>query len=735
MRVSSVEAKVGRGGSGRGRGRRVLALVGSPNVGKSVISGGLRAKIAGADYEVVDTPGLYSLLPTSEEERVARRIILEETPARVVHVIDAKNVARMLPLALSLLELGLPLVVDLNIIDEADRIGMSIDAAVLAERLGVPVVKTVGTSKKGRSELVAAVAGEPARGPAEPVRYDPEIERAVKRIAGLLAGEYPAAKRGLALLALQDDHEVIDLIGQVDGPETAGAVHAVARRARERLGQSPSYLITMTRRRFVRELVDEAVTYPDERRRSWRDVLSAAMMNPLTGVPILAAVVYFGLYYFVGVFGAGTLVDFLEGRVFGSGPDQGYIYPAVEGALAWIGVGAGRPGWQGAIHDLVGGDYGVLTLGVRYALAIIMPIVGLFFLFFAVLEDTGYLPRLAMLLDRAFKKIGLNGRAVIPMVLGFGCGTMATMVTRILETRRERIIATLLLALAIPCSAQYAVITGILACRTEAVVLADGAIVGGEILRSDDREVVVRVLSREAAAEVEPGAPGPDAPAGTGVVRTYPRGEVKEIRTHRLAGLSYAFLVWSAVILAVFLVVGVLGARVMPGNPPAFAMELPPLRLPKLGNVLAKTASRMTWYFWEVLPLFMLASAMIWIGRLSRVFDLLIRALRPVMWWLGLPAGGPGGDAGEVFLYGFFRRDFGAGGLYDMNARGELTGAQLVVAAVTLTLFLPCIAQFLVMKKERGWLVTLAMVVFILVAAFGVGGLLNAGLKWSGASL
>ena len=122
------------------------------------------------------------------------------------------------------------------------------------------------------------------------------------------------------------------------------------------------------------------------------------------------------------------------------------------------------------MQDLFIGEYGMFTLGLRYAVAIILPIVGTFFFAFSIMEDSGYFPRMAMLIDRLFKKIGLNGRAVIPMVLGFGCDTMATMVTRVLETKRERVIATLLLALAVPCSAQLGVILGILAAKPYALL-------------------------------------------------------------------------------------------------------------------------------------------------------------------------------------------------------------------------------------------------------------------------
>jgi ferrous iron transport protein B len=280
--------------------------------------------------------------------------------------------------------------------------------------------------------------------------------------------------------------------------------------------------------------------------------------------------------------------------------------------------------------------------------AIILPIVGTFFLFFSVLEDSGYFPRLALLVDRLFKRIGLSGRAVIPIVLGFACDTMATMVTRTLETKRERVLATLLLALAIPCSAQLGVIMAIVSGRP--VVLA----------------------------------------------------------------------IWLVAVFATFVLVGALGARLMPGERPAFHMEIPPLRLPRLGNVLTKTYTRMHWYFLEVLPLFLFASVLLWVGQLTGAFDWTIHVMKPVVGALGLPA-----ETARVFLFGFFRRDYGAAGLFDLERQGLLSSAQLAVAAVTLTLFVPCIAQFLMMLKERGAKTAIGMVAFITPFAFAVGWLLH----------
>jgi ferrous iron transport protein B len=359
-------------------------------------------------------------------------------------------------------------------------------------------------------------------------------------------------------------------------------------------------------------------------------------MNPITGIPILLFVLYWGLYKFVGEFGAGTLVDFLESVVF-----EGYINPFVTKVVTAI------VPWQ-VIQDLFVGEYGIITLGARYAVAIILPIVTVFFIVFSVIEDTGYLPRLAMLIDRIFKKIGLSGRAVIPMVLGFGCDTMATMVTRTLPTKRERIIATMLLALAVPCSAQLGVIIAL------------------------------------------------------------------------LEGRKLAMLIWAGVISLVFLFIGYLTAKILPGERPTFYMEVPPLRLPKLSNVFVKTYTRVRWYLREILPLFVLASVFIWIGQITKLFDFLVNLLKGPVRLIGLPA-----EAAQIFLFGFFRRDYGVAGLYDLNKTGILSGVQLVVACIALTLFLPCIAQLLMNIKERGIKTGIGISVFILLFSFTIAFIVN----------
>jgi ferrous iron transport protein B len=194
-----------------------------------------------------------------------------------------------------------------------------------------------------------------------------------------------------------------------------------------------------------------------------------------------------------------------------------------------------------------------------------------------------------------------------------------------------------------------------------------------------------------------------------------------------LAGSPAALAVWAGVLMATFLLVGLITARLMPGRSASFHMELPPLRLPRPGNVLTKTYTRMHWYFVEVLPLFLFASVLLWIGDLTGALQGAIRGLTPLVQLLGLP-----GESSSVFLFGFFRRDYGAAGLFDLNQQGLLGIRQLTVAAVTLTLFIPCVAQFLMMIKERGGRVAFGMLAFITPFAFGVGYVLNLVLEAAG---
>ena len=199
-----------------------------------------------------------------------------------------------------------------------------------------------------------------------------------------------------------------------------------------------------------------------------------------------------------------------------------------------------------------------------------------------------------------------------------------------------------------------------------------------------------------------------------------------------LASVSFlATLIWVGVVVLVMLLVGWLAARVTPGERTSLLVELPPMRWPMLSNVVIKTLARLEWYLKEVVPLFLIGAAVMFVLNQIGVLPWLTRTGEPlVTGWLGLPP-----EASSAFLMGFMRRDFGATGLFVMQTHGLLTPVQVVVSMVTITLFIPCIASIMMMAKERGWRTSLGIVVLVFPLAFLVGGLLNRLLLWSGWSL
>lgn len=576
----------------RAHPRRVL-LVGNANVGKSVIFGRLtgryatvsnfpgttvavtrgHATIGGEVCEIVDSPGVGTLTGTlSEDEAITRRLVVDDDVDLIVQVIDARNLRRGLMLTWQLAEYDRPVILALNMVDEARATGIDIDSEGLAEALGVPVVETVAVEGRGMSELRAA------------------FDRA----------------RRLAL-----------------GP---GALRPAAAWAQDTTGRF------MLRRPSMGHRTQEAVA-------RW-------VREPLTAIPLLAAVLYV-VYLFVGVFGAQILVELLEDGLFGA-----WINPAAIALANLI-----LP-WSVA-RDFFVGEYGLITMGLTYAIAIVLPVVSTFFLIFGVLEDSGYLPRLAIFSDRIFRRMGLNGRAVLPMVLGLGCDTMATMTTRILTTPKERLIAIMLLALGIPCSAQLATIMGI------------------------------------------------------------------------LGGISFAaLLTLFGVVIAQMFIVGFLAARVLTGERSAFILELPPIRVPRLDNLLTKTWRRVKWYLGEAVPLFLFGTILLFVLDRAGLLLWVTRALEPmVVGLLGLPR-----ELAKVFIMGFLRRDYGAAGLFMLADKGQLTGVQAVVALTVMTLFIPCVANFLMIVKERGAKVAFTLLAVITPIALFTGAVLNVVLRVLGVS-
>lgn len=341
-------------------------------------------------HTVLDTPGVYGLTGANDEERLAQEII--DKAQIIVNVVDATRLRRDLFLTLHLLNLGRPMLVVVNMMDEARRTGRVPNLTRLQAELGVPVLPAAAVRGEGMAELARALGKLCSQG-----------------------GKGRAAKGKEDLRARAN--EIYD---SVSGPEVMVEL-------------SP---------------LDKWLTQP--------------LTGLLTGVAVMAAI-----WWVLGGLVADKLVAFTEGVVM----NRWLIPPLVRGLQLLL------PG-KGLLEAILVGEFGVLTMALAYGVGLLLPLVFSFYLLLAVLEDSGYMPRLAVLLDNTFRPLGLNGKAVIPLILGFGCVTMAVVSTRVLSSRRERIILTFLLGLAVPCSAQ----TGITAMMLVSMGLGWVALYAGVLL-------------------------------------------------------------------------------------------------------------------------------------------------------------------------------------------------------------------------------------------------------------
>ncbi|HDN50574.1 MAG TPA: ferrous iron transporter B [Thermoplasmatales archaeon] len=539
-----------------------IVLMGNPNVGKSVVFSRLtganviasnypgttvdfsrgRMKLGGETVEIIDAPGTYSLEPSNRAEEVALHMLQEADV--VINVVDATNLERNLYLTLELLERGIPVIVALNMWDEARHVGIHVDERALEELLGVPVVPTVALTGEGIKALVSRISE--AR-PSDRIRPVTEDERWV----------------------------------------TIGAIIKQVERV-------------------------------EHRHHTLWDRISDMTITPLTGIPIAVAVLLFA-FLLVRLIGE-TLITYVLDPFFNS-----LYLPLIERLSEWLG--------PGILHSILIGEYGtdinfieslgLLTTGLYVPLGAVLPYIIGFYFTLSILEDTGYLPRLATLMDTVFHRLGMHGYGIVPLFLGLGCNVPGALAVRNMEAKKQRFISATLLAIAVPCMAQTAMVFGIL---------------------------------------------GP-------------------------YGFHYVVMVFFTLGI-LYLVVGIILNRFIPGESPEIFLEIPPYRRPSIRAVAKKTWMRIRWFLGDAIPYLFLGVFVVNVLYVVGFLQWLGDVLSPFMHMaFGLP-----GEASIALIIGFLRKDLAVGMLLPLG----LSAAQLVIAATVLTIYFPCIATFTVLIKELG---------------------------------
>jgi ferrous iron transport protein B len=642
-----------------------VTLVGNPNVGKSCFFNYFSgvyvdvsnfpgttvsvSKCVYKEWEINDSPGIYGVSSFNEEEKVARSIIMESDV--ILNIVNALHLERDLFLTRQLIDMGLKVSVVLNFCDELKKQKIRINTEKLSELLGVNVYETTAIDKAGFENLDDAInnARVGYQSPELAAILKPYIEK--------------TGSQSSALLLLEGDSQEMEKFG------TDKNIQA---------NREKAYISRRTR---VNEIVDQ-VEWEDTKKGEFFNQIGKLSLNPWTALPLMVIVLSI-MYFLIGDLVSQKFVSYTENKIgkkifeynvksFIALNTPTYIdvtlldengKPAEKKTYSFDNGLNGSPGlaaefkkysslpnadtdfrFTNKFYKLFFGEFGVITMTITYLLFLLAPLVIAFYFLMAILEDSGYLPRLATMLDRTFNKLGLNGKAVIPIILGFGCITMANITTRMLGTEKEKTIVTAILQFAIPCSAQLAVLTVLL--------------------------------------------------SGAGFM---------------------PMIIFICVIGTILIILSSLLNKFLPGESSPLLLDLPAMRLPRMNNVFKKTIFRSIGFMKEASFWFFIGALGIGIMQITGLLNVWINLLEPVTTaWLKLPK-----EAATAFVMGMVRRDFGAAGLFDLN----LTNMQITVAIITITLFVPCIASFVVMLKERGWKEGISIWIGTWITAFIVGGI------------
>ncbi|ANB33546.1 Fe(2+) transporter permease subunit FeoB [Rhodovulum sulfidophilum] len=426
-----------------------IATAGNPNCGKTTLFNALtgsRQRVGnwagvtvdrkegvfthkGAEVAVVDLPGTYSLGSISEtglDESIARDYILSGEPDLVINIVDASNLERNLYLTAQLVEMRVPTILALNMMDMAEENGLRIDPAALAKRLGCPVVPLVASRKKGVEALKDAIVAAAAapKPPTATVTHPSAVEEALTGLAPAtapVAADKGVDPRWLAVKLLDGDAAAQAMVP----PALAAEAEAARLKVEDLLDEDIDILLADSRYGFANGLARSAVRRTGRISRSLSDRIDTVVLNRVLGIPIFLLIMYVMFLFAINF--ASAFIDFfdiLAGTLLVDWPSE---------VMADIGA----PAW--AIAVLPGG----VGAGIQ-TVATFIPVIGFLFLFLTFLEDSGYMARAAFVMDRSMRAIGLPGKSFIPMILGFGCTVPAVMATRTLDNRRDRIMTVMM---------------------------------------------------------------------------------------------------------------------------------------------------------------------------------------------------------------------------------------------------------------------------------------------------
>jgi ferrous iron transport protein B len=663
-----------------------IALAGNPNVGKSCVFNQLTGlSVVTANYPgktvelnigvtthnglkigVIDLPGTYAISAFSDDQLVARRGVLEGKPNVVVVIVDACNLQRNLYMVLHFLELGIPLVVGLNLIDCAAKLGLKINHEKLSEQLGVPVVPTVAIRGEGIKELIQkAVDLAQGRLKANGLKivYNNDVEKPVQSLEEEISRymteiPYNLSSRALAVQLLEGDSEFIKLVSEGWNEESAQQQKRwqhrwrgqkpnrqkilqlssfQAKQIEEKHGESTGIQIARKRYDLAKSIAD-SVSIMVKQPVLLSEKLKHYSVAPYTGIPLMIAVL---VSVFAFIFLVGGLLSEMVNSFWSA-----LISPSLGNAVSLLlqnqtlskivlwGVDAGVLAW--------------LSVGVPYILT--------FYIVLSLLGDTGYLNSVAFLTDNIMHKLGLHGRAIIPILTGAGCNVPAIMGTRVLTTKRERILACTLIVL-VPCSARIAVILGAVANFLGWVYAA--FIIGFEIL-------------------------------------------------------LIALVGWGL-------------HRLLPGESSGLVMEMFPFRVPSALAIAKKTWFRFKDFAFMAFPIVVFGSFAMGALYETKYLWTIAAPLEPaVSGLLGLPA-----VAGITLILGVLRKELTLELLvalaivqYGSTAQNLLvfmSPLQIIVFALVVTIYIPCVATVAVLGKELGWRNAFFIMMFTIALALIVG--------------